>query len=193
MSLWFSPPQFVTVDHHATALTRSRLRAKLWFTLAAASAALLCGVTSHAADKFERLCVGANDGSPVFLTRDSNGTIERIDVFLVEVITRLAVIDPLSKNAKVIKAKYEKVHQSEIDEVCRSGISVAVMPKPDAVKDVEGHKTVIAPLASLPSSFTIQTRSACMPGSTCTVKVLGFFGCQRRCLRRTMPNSRSSL
>ena len=94
--------------------------------------------TWAASDRFERLCVSANDTAPIFVFRDGNGTVERMDIELFDPVTGLVDVTPNGRG-KAIRAKYTKLNKAEIDEVCATtGISVAVLPKQNGIKMAEG-------------------------------------------------------
>lgn len=143
---------------------------RYWVMFAVALSAPL----SFAADKFERLCVGRNDTAPVFVTRDVKGVIERMEVILVDAVgpTTSAVV---GNTAKVPKVTYELADAEEIQSICRAGVSVAVMPKPDTRKS--DASKVLPAEATLPINFTIMTSDTifCKGAGNCFRNVYGGF------------------
>jgi hypothetical protein len=136
--------------------------------------------TWAASDTFERLCLSANDTAPIFVFRDGNGTVERMDIELFDTATGLVDVTPNGRS-KAIRAKYTKLNKAEIDEVCATtGISVAVLPKQNGKKMAESSDATesakaLTPMASIPSSFTISTSAAACKNGVCTTSVYGNF------------------
>jgi hypothetical protein len=128
-----------------------------------------------ASDKFERLCIGAKDDAPIFVFRDSVGTLERMDIELIDPTTGAVVSDPISDaRGNAIRAKYTKVSKADIADVCAAtGSSVAAMPKHDNKKMAEVAKSV-TPMVALPNSFSINTVAYCK-NRVCSTSVWGNF------------------
>lgn len=145
--------------------------------------------TWAASEKFERLCVSANDTAPIFVFRDGNGTVERMDIELFDPVTGLVDVTPNGRG-KAIRAKYTKLSKAEIDEVCATtGISVAVLAKQNGKKmaessDASESAKALTPMTSIPSSFTIATSAAACKNRVCSTSVYGNF-----CVPGTMPAS----
>lgn len=135
-------------------------------------------VTAQAlAANFERVCTGTNDQAPVFITRDPSGTLERLEVFFVDANTGQSANYGKARNPLSIRGRYVAVSIDDVTAVCRSGISVAVMPKPRSSLPNFGNtpKAGVDPAATVPPSFTIQTVAACKQGLGCTTTVWGNF------------------
>ena len=131
-----------------------------------------CPPAAYAAEKFERICFGKDDTSPVFVSRDSSGAIVRMDVSIVE----NQVIDAAGKVKKGLRAKYETASREDIQALCDSGLSVAILPMQNLVKSGDGLK-VVTPQAILPTSFTITTSDTifCKNTGDCSRNVYGNF------------------
>ena len=89
------------------------------------------------------ICSGKNDHAPVFLVRDVDGTLQRLEA--------------ITQEDKSYQIRYVIVPNDVIEAICADGISLAVMAKPQSSsrKSVDGHK--VDQLTYLPSSFSITT------------------------------------
>ena len=127
---------------------------------------------TYAADQFERVCIGKNDTSPVFVSRDASGALVRMDVTIAE--------NPLTAAAgtvnNILRAKFETASREDIQALCGGGVSVAILPMQTVVKSGDGLK-VVTPQATLPSSFTITTSDTifCKSAGDCSRNVYGNF------------------
>jgi len=91
----------------------------------------------------ELLCSGKHDNAPVFLTRDANGVVERLEIE--------------STKDGSYRGRYVAMPDDLLAELCRRGISLATMPKPD-VRSESGkrQKAGIEQKPYLPTDFRIE-------------------------------------
>ena len=114
-----------------------------WAALATASAMLATSSITAQTLQPELLCSGKHDNAPVFLTRDANGVIERLEIE--------------STKGGDYRGRYVPVPADLLAELCRRGISLATMPKPDVRQASEKRqKASVEQKPYLPTNFTIQ-------------------------------------
>jgi hypothetical protein len=89
----------------------------------------------------ELLCSGRNDNAPVFVHRDADGSLQRLNA--------------TTQKDGTYTIRYTQIPAAEIQAMCASGLSLAVMfkPKPTSSLSADGEK--ISTLTYLPSSFLI--------------------------------------
>ena len=108
------------------------------------------------------ICSGKNDSAPVYLLKDAQGTLTRMEV-------------TANKDGSYLTS-YVKVSIEELLAECANGVSIAALP----ARQVDGLKDGVPTQSSLPASFTIMTSTtiACkygQPPPTCRRALWGNF------------------
>ena len=108
------------------------------------------------------ICSGKNDSAPVYLLKDAQETLTRMEV-------------TANKDGSYLTS-YVKVSIEELLAECANGVSIAALP----ARQVDGLKDGVPTQSSLPASFTIMTSTtiACkygQPPPSCRRAVWGNF------------------